>query len=230
MNAAICDEIPADLSFISDYRVSGVVNEVTGKETVCCPSYGEEKYKISLVDFGAKKSICENLRRRGCKVTVFPATSSAEEILAGDPDGVMLSNGPGDPAENLYQIEQIKKILGKKPIFGICLGHQLTALAAGGKTYKLKFGHRGANQPVKDLFGKRTFITSQNHGYAVDPESVSGVGRVSFINANDGSCEGVDYKSLDCFTVQFHPEASAGPLDTSFLFDRFISMISEKTR
>ena len=137
------------------------------------------------------------------------------------PDGVMLSNGPGDPAENVYQIAQIQKLLGKVPMFGICLGHQLTALAAGGKTYKLKYGHRGVNQPVRDLGGPRTYITSQNHGYAVDAGSVK-CGRVSFANANDGTCEGLDYPGLRAFTVQFHPEARGGPRDTAFLFDRFV--------
>ena len=157
-------------------------------------------------------------------MTVVPATASAEEILAAKPDGVMLSNGPGDPAENTYQIDQIKKLLGKVPVFGICLGHQLTALALGGTTYKLKYGHRGVNQPVRDLAGTRTYITSQNHGYAVDSDSVK-VGKVRFANANDGTCEGIDYPELNAFTVQFHPEACTGPKDTSFLFDRFVEMM-----
>ena len=136
----------------------------------------------------------------------------------------MLSNGPGDPAENVYQIAQIQKFLGKVPLFGICLGHQLTALAAGGKTYKLKYGHRGVNQPVKEVNGVRTYITSQNHGYAVDGESIQ-AGTVSFVNANDGTCEGIDYPGLSAFTVQFHPEACTGPKDTGFLFDRFVEMM-----
>ena len=147
-----------------------------------------------------------------------------QEVLAAKPDGVMLSNGPGDPAENVYQIEQIKKLLGKVPLFGICLGHQLTALAVGGGTYKLKYGHRGVNQPVRDLDGVRTYITSQNHGYAVDGTSLP-VGKVRFINANDGTCEGIDYPDLRAFTVQFHPEACTGPKDTSFLFDQFVDLM-----
>ena len=228
MNACICENPPEDVSFIPDYRVSGVVNEVSCKEVTRLPAFGEAKYKVSLIDYGVKKSICEYLRVKGCDVSVFPASSSAEKILADDPDGIALSNGPGDPAENVFQIEQIRKILGKKPMFGVCLGHQLTALAAGGKTYKLKFGHRGANQPVKEIKSGRTYITSQNHGYAVDAASLAGKGEISFINANDGSCEGVDYPALDCFTVQFHPEAAAGPLDTNFLFDRFIGMMSRR--
>ena len=146
------------------------------------------------------------------------------------PDGVMLSNGPGDPAENVWEIEQIRKLLGKVPIFGICLGHQLTALAAGGRTYKLKYGHRGANQPVRETADgqsvARTYITSQNHGYAVDAGSVK-AGRVSFVNANDGTCEGMDYPDLGAFTVQFHPEAHGGPGDTKFLFEKFASLMSD---
>ena len=136
----------------------------------------------------------------------------------------MLSNGPGDPAENTYQIEQIQKLLGKVPLFGICLGHQLTALAVGGSTYKLKYGHRGVNQPVRDLNGVRTYITSQNHGYAVDGGSLP-AGRVRFVNANDGTCEGIDYPDLRAFTVQFHPEACTGPKDTAFLFDQFVDLM-----
>ena len=136
----------------------------------------------------------------------------------------MLSNGPGDPAENTFEIAQIQKLLGQVPIFGICLGHQLTALAAGGATYKLKYGHRGVNQPVRETAGARTYITSQNHGYAVDAATIQG-GRVSFVNANDGTCEGMDYPDLRAFTVQFHPEACTGPKDTSFLFDRFVNVM-----
>ena len=139
----------------------------------------------------------------------------------------MLSNGPGDPAENVFCIEQIKKLIGKKPLFGICLGHQLTALAMGGKTVKLKYGHHGANQPVKELYGSRTYITSQNHGYAVDFKSLENKGREIFINANDGSCEGIEYPEYNAFTVQFHPEACSGPHDTELLFDRFIGMMEE---
>ena len=137
----------------------------------------------------------------------------------------MLSNGPGDPAENVYQIEQIRKLLGRVPMFGICLGHQLTALAAGGSTYKLKYGHRGVNQPVRDVEGVRTYITSQNHGYAVDSDTVK-LGKVRFANANDGTCEGVNYTDKPVFTVQFHPEASPGPVDSDYLFDEFMDMIA----
>ena len=224
MNAAICDEIPADLTPIETYAVTGVVEAVSCKESSVHPAEGEERFRVSLLDYGAKRNIVRELQKRGCTVTVLPATTSAEEILAADPDGVMLSNGPGDPAENTYQIEQIRKLLGKVPMFGICLGHQLTALAAGGSTYKLKYGHRGVNQPVRDLNGVRTYITSQNHGYAVDGDTVK-LGKVRFVNANDGTCEGIDYPELKAFTVQFHPEACTGPKDTSFLFDQFVELM-----
>ncbi len=224
MNAAICDEIPADLTPIETYAVTGVVEAVSCKEPSVHPAEGKERFRVSLLDYGAKRNIVRELQKRGCTVTVLPASTSAEEILAADPDGVMLSNGPGDPAENVYQIEQIRKLLGKVPMFGICLGHQLTALAAGGSTYKLKYGHRGVNQPVRDVEGVRTYITSQNHGYAVDSSTVK-LGKVRFANANDGTCEGIDYPELKAFTVQFHPEACTGPKDTSFLFDRFVDLM-----
>ena len=224
MNAAICDEVPADLTPIETYAVTGVVEAVSCREASVHPAEGEERFRVSLLDYGAKRNIVRELQKRGCTVTVLPAGTSAEEILAADPDGVMLSNGPGDPAENVYQIEQIRKLLGKVPMFGICLGHQLTALAAGGSTYKLKYGHRGVNQPVRDMEGVRTYITSQNHGYAVDSDTVK-LGRVRFANANDGTCEGIDYPELKAFTVQFHPEACTGPKDTSFLFDRFVDLM-----
>ena len=222
MNALICDQVPPDLSVLRSYSVSGAVEAVTRKEAaVFPPEGGSPRFRVALLDYGAKRNITQELRKRGCEVTVFPASTAAETVLAMEPDGVMLSNGPGDPAENVYQIAQIQKLLGKVPLFGICLGHQLTALAAGGKTYKLKYGHRGVNQPVRDLGGPRTYITSQNHGYAVDAGSVKR-GRVSFANANDGTCEGLDYPDLRAFTVQFHPEARGGPRDTAFLFDRFV--------
>ncbi len=224
MNACICDEVPADLTPLREYAVTGVVNAVTGKAPAVFPAEDGTRFHVALLDYGAKRNIVQELRKRGCEVTVLPASAAAEDVLAQSPDGVMLSNGPGDPAENVYQIAQIQKLLGKVPLFGICLGHQLTALAAGGKTYKLKYGHRGVNQPVRDLGGPRTYITSQNHGYAVDAGSVKR-GRVSFANANDGTCEGLDYPDLRAFTVQFHPEARGGPHDTAFLFDRFVALM-----
>ena len=224
MNAAICDEIPADLTPVRTYAVTGVVEAVSCKAPVIHPAEGERRFRVSLIDYGAKRNIIRELQKRGCEVTVLPAAVSAEEILAAAPDGLMLSNGPGDPAENTYQIEQIRRLLGKIPMFGICLGHQLTALAAGGSTYKLKYGHRGVNQPVRDVAGVRTYITSQNHGYAVDSDTVK-LGQIRYANANDGTCEGIDYPELRAFTVQFHPEACTGPKDTSFLFDRFVELM-----
>lgn len=226
MNAAICGEIPSDLKLLKDYRIIGAVESVTAKNTAVYPAENE-KFKVTLIDYGAKRNIIRELNKRGCTVTSVPATATAEEVIKTNPDGIMLSNGPGDPAENLFQIEVIRKLVGIKPIFGICLGHQLLALSMGAKTQKLKYGHRGVNQPVKEAFGARTYITSQNHGYAVVPDSVKR-GKISFINANDGTCEGIDYDDLAAFSVQFHPEAASGPHDTSFLFDRFIRLMEEK--
>ena len=225
MNAVICSEIPDDLAEMTEYSVTGAVASVSAENTAVFPAEGTERFHVALLDYGVKRSIIRALTRRGCRVTALPHSSSAEEILALRPDGVMLSNGPGDPAENLYEIAQIRELIGRVPMFGVCLGHQLAALAMGGETVKLKFGHRGGNQPVKRLSDGRTFITSQNHGYAVLADSVAGVGVESWRNANDGSCEGIDYPGRRCFTVQFHPEAHGGPLDTGFLFDRFLSMM-----
>ncbi len=226
-NAMICSTPPADVSSLRSYAVSGVVPKVTTKEKTLLPAVGERKFRVSLLDYGAKKNILRSLAQRGCEVTAYPSDTPASALLSDSPDGVMLSNGPGDPAENTFCIEQIRKLVGRVPIFGICLGHQLTALAMGGKTEKLPFGHRGGNQPVRDLLTGRTYITSQNHGYAVVNESLSSLGTLRFVNANDGSCEGVDYPGKYCFTVQFHPEACSGPRDTAFLFDRFLSMMEE---
>ena len=223
INAKLCSEVPEDLSEIVRYSVTGVVNAVTGDAPREYPAEGEERYHVALWDFGYKKNILRQLQQRGCRVTVFPAGASAEEILQTAPDGLMLSNGPGDPAENTEIIQQLRTLLGRVPLFGICLGHQLTALAAGGETYKMKFGHRGVNQPVTDLSSGRTYMTSQNHGYAVS-DKVPGA-RLSFVNANDGTCEGLDYPDSHAFTVQFHPEACSGPKDTGFLFDRFLTLM-----
>lgn len=218
---------------IREYQVKNAVAEVSTKEVLefgpgsptsaACSCAEGETLHVVLIDYGAKRNIIRCLVKRGCRVTVVPHDTPAEEILALKPDGVMLSNGPGDPAENVFEVQQIAKLVGKLPVFGICLGHQLTALAMGGKTYKLKYGHRGANQPVTD--GKRTWITTQNHGYAVESESMKRTAQLSFRNANDQSCEGLEYPGKRCFTVQFHPEACAGPHDTEFLFDRFLRMM-----
>ena len=225
MNAVISDTVPVDLSAVKEYKIIGAVDAVSTKEQTLYAAENE-KFRVTLLDYGAKRNIIRELNKRGCTVTVVPASTAAETVLESNPDGVMLSNGPGDPAENLYQIEQLKKLSGKVPMFGICLGHQLLALACGAKTEKLKYGHRGVNQPVKETAGRRTYISSQNHGYAVVSDTVKN-GTVSFINANDGTCEGIDYPALHAFSVQFHPEACSGPHDTAFLFDRFIASMEE---
>ena len=225
MNAMICDEVPKDLTHIQGFAVQNAVASVTCVQKRVWASQGKMRYRVALLDYGAKRNIIRSLCQRGCEVTVWPANSSAEDILNDDPDGIMLSNGPGDPKENTACIAEIRKLLGQKPLFGICLGHQLAALALGGDTVKLKYGHRGGNQPVRELKTGRTWITSQNHGYAVLADSLKGKGIETFVNANDQSCEGMEYPSLRCFTVQFHPEACSGPKDTGFLFDRFTDMM-----
>ena len=228
INAGIFDEIPKDLTAIKNYAVKNAVKSVSSYKAEEFLPKGKIKKNIALVDFGAKGNIIKNLLSRGCRVVVYPHSVKAEELLNNGYDGVMLSNGPGDPAENVSEITEIKKIIGKIPVFGICLGHQLAALAMGGKTVKLKYGHRGGNQPVKDVKGGRTYITSQNHGYAVVKDSLNGIGEEIFYNANDYSNEGTFYPNKKCFTVQFHPEAASGPLDTGFLFDKFIDMTEGK--
>lgn len=225
INAGIFNAVPDDLSKVKQYAVKGVVASASCKAPYVVHSTGEVKYHVTLIDYGAKKNIARELAQRGCEVKVVPYNTSAEEILSDDPDGVMLSNGPGDPKENVQAIAQLKILIGKVPVFGICLGHQLTALSQGGDTYKMKYGHRGLNQPVTDLISGRTFITTQNHGYAVDTKSLMGKAQQVFVNANDGTCEGMYYPDKNCLTVQFHPEACAGPKDTEFLFERFLSMM-----
>lgn len=178
-------------------------------------------FRVVAVDYGAKRNIFRCLRDAGCQVTAVPASTSAAEILALNPDGVFLSSGPGDPAALPNAIKTIQELLGKKPLFGICLGHQLLARALGGSTYKLKFGHRGLNQPVKDLSTGRVEITTQNHGFVVDLKTLEGVAETTHVHLNDGSSEGLEAKGLKAFSVQYHPEAAAGPHDALYLFDRF---------
>jgi carbamoyl-phosphate synthase small subunit len=179
------------------------------------------KHHVVAIDYGVKKNILRCLVDAGCKLTVVPATTTAAEILALNPDGIFLSNGPGDPAAVSYAVDTLKGLLGKKPIFGICLGHQLLALALGGKTYKLKFGHRGANQPVKDLATGKIEITTQNHGFCVDLDSLPKSVVSTHVHLNDGTSEGLAAKDLAAFSVQYHPEAAAGPHDSLYLFERF---------
>ncbi len=188
-------------------------------------------HKVVLMDFGAKLGIVRELSRRGCDLIVVPWDTDAQTILSYHPDGVMLSNGPGDPEDVPQAIETIRQLMGKTVIFGICLGHQLISLACGAKTYKLKFGHRGANHPVVDLETGKVDITSQNHGFAVDIDSLA-VTKLELTHKalNDGSCEGVRHKELPVFSVQFHPEASAGPEDTAYLFDKFVAMMDKEGR
>lgn len=186
--------------------------------------------KVALLDLGAKKNIAKSLAMRGCDVTVYPAQTPASEIIADQPDGIMLSNGPGDPKDCPEVIEEIKKLYESDiPIFAICLGHQLMALATGADTFKMKYGHRGGNHPVKDLMTGRVYISSQNHGYVVDMDKLDPkIATPAFINVNDGTCEGLRYTGKNIFTVQFHPEACPGPQDSGYLFDRFIDMMEGK--
>ena len=228
MNGMITTKEYADLSEpirrMKEYQVKGVVLKTTTKEKYVLPGEGK---RVALMDYGAKKNIARSLNARGCQVTVYPADTPAETVLADRPDGIMLSNGPGDPKENTAIIEEIKKLYASDvPIFAICLGHQLMALANGMDTYKLKYGHRGGNHPVKDLETGRVYISSQNHGYVVDMDTVKPeVAVPAFVNVNDGTNEGLRYVGKNIFTVQYHPEASPGPKDSAYLFDRFINMM-----
>ena len=192
--------------------------------------HSDKKIKIVLWDFGAKHNIQRELEKRGAEVIVVPYSYTAEDILKLNPDGIMLSNGPGDPSDNVGVIAEIKKMCdaakeGKVVIFGICLGHQMLALARGAKTSKLKYGHRGGNHPVKDMETGRIYISSQNHGYAVENDTLPSYAKLAFTNSNDGTCEGVTYTDIPAFSVQFHPEACGGPHDTNYLFDKFVNMI-----
>ncbi len=210
---------------MKEYTPAGVVKKVTCDTTSKLEGDG---FKVALLDFGAKRNIARSLNARGCEVTTYPAGTSADEIIASNPDGIMLSNGPGDPKECVEIIEEIKKLYNTDiPIFAICLGHQLMALATGADTHKMKYGHRGANHPVKDLKSGRVYISSQNHGYVVDADTINPeIAEVGFVNVNDKTVEGLRYKNKNIFTVQFHPEACPGPQDSGCLFDEFINMMT----
>ena len=217
------------LSEIKSYKIENAVKSVQNLNNINEGKAPRNAPHVVLFDFGAKANIQRELEKRGCRLTVVPYDTSAEKVISLNPDGIMLSNGPGDPAENVGVISEIKKLCdyGKIPIFGICLGHQMLALARGAKTSKLKYGHRGGNHPCKDLASGRVYITSQNHGYAVEVSSLPENARLSFINVNDETCEGVDYTDIPAFSVQFHPEACGGPHDTNFLFDKFLKLMGE---
>ena len=220
LNGIITTKKPDEINIdeIKKYTITNAVQSVSRTDVKV---EGNGKYTVALIDYGSKKGIIQNLIQRDCTVHIFPQSASADDILAINPDGIMLTNGPGDPSapENDQIINTLKTLKqAKLPIFGICLGHQLLALASGYETQKLKFGHRGTNQPVKDTKTGVVYITSQNHGYAVvakDEES-------SFVSVNDNTCEGIEYSDANAFSVQFHPEANSGPKDTTFLFDKFV--------
>lgn len=219
----IITQLPPTAHQIAEMRLNTTVLPV---DQVTCEksyTYGEGNRRVAMLDFGLKRNILRSLESRGCTVTVFPARTGPKEILDGKFDGLMLSNGPGDPKENEEVIANIRALTGKLPIFGICLGHQLLALAAGADTEKLKYGHRGLNHPVKDLAKDRVYITSQNHGYTVKPDTLPKFVEVTHMSWNDQTIEGIRYTNADVFSVQFHPEASPGPDDSAYLFDEFIN-------
>lgn len=221
---ANADEQEVITSLKSKTFPTNQVETVSTKTAYASPGRG---FKVVVVDFGSKLGIIRELSQRNCDISVVSHDTTAEEILLLNPDGVMLSNGPGDPQDNPQALEMIRGILGKIPIFGICLGHQLISLACGAKTFKLKFGHRGGNHPVLDLATNKVAITSQNHGYAVDQESLKNTDLVeTHIALNDKTNEGVKHSKFPCFSVQYHPEASPGPEDANYLFDEFIEMMN----
>ena len=219
------------LERIRTYRVEGTVERVTRSRPQVYPAVDKQRLRVALMDYGVKQNMIRCLQNRGCQVTVYPAHTPAQTILEGGFDGVMLSNGPGDPADNADIIKEVRALYDSDlPLFAVCLGHQLLALATGASTRKMTFGHRGGNHPVRDVASGRAYITSQNHGYVVARSSVDPtVAEISYVNVNEGSVEGLLYKRPDCFTVQFHPEAAPGPQDTEYLFDRFVEMMIHPT-
>ena len=235
MNAIISNKDLNEKSLLKKLRLApsmdgaDLVKYVTTKKIFDWNIDNNNQYKIAAIDFGIKYNIIKQFIKHDCNVKIFPATTSYKKILEYNPDGIFLSNGPGDPAAVKYAIKTVKQLIGKKPIFGICLGHQILALALGGKTYKLKFGHRGCNHPIKNLQTNKTEITSQNHGFSIDPKSLNKNINVTHISLNDKTIEGFQCKEKQLFSVQFHPESSPGPHDSKYLFDEFINMIKVKT-
>ncbi len=226
MNAAITDEKVENFDRINEYSVKDAVSKVTSTKV---EYLGDANgLKVVLYDLGVKKALLNDLINKGFNVIKVPANTSYDEVLSYNPDGVVISNGPGNPEDNVGLIKNVKKLLGKLPIFGIALGHQILALAAGCKTNKMKFGHRGGNQPVKNLEDNKVYITTQNHGYEVDIKSVENIGVVNFVNVNDGSCEGIDYPEYNAFSVQFYPKNANLIHDTSFLLNKFVAKMRKE--
>ena len=209
------------------YKRRDAANEPMKKRRHKRGSFAAPAFSVVAYDYGIKHNILRNLAESGCRVKVVPAATPAEDVLAFDPDGIFLSNGPGDPDAVPYAKEIVQKLIGKKPIFGICLGHQIMGLALGGKTYKLKFGHHGGNQPVMDLTTRKVEITAQNHGFAVDADSLKGVAELTHLNLNDNTVEGLAHRELPIFSVQYHPESSPGPHDANYLFKRFTNLMAK---
>ena len=228
MNACICDD-PAkvDLEALKAFKYTDVLKNADISSEIKVYKAAEEKYKVTVVNYGEYLNLITSLNDRGCTVTVVPYFATAEEIMATEPDGIVLSNGAGDPKENAECIKTVSALVGKKPVFAVSLGHQILALSKGADTFKLKYGHRGGSQPVKDLTNGKTYVTSQNHGYVVDTESAVKVGaKVTYVNVNDGTCEGLEYEADKAFSVQFVPEKSFGKDHSeAVLFDKFVSLL-----
>jgi len=226
MNAMICTELPEDLSQIANFRVQKAVEEVTCKEESILEAEGKKKFDVTVIDYGAKRHIAKELAAKGCRVRIVPATYTAQQILEGNPDGIVLSNGPSDPREFAFGVEQVKALFGKVPMLGICMGHQMLALANGADCVKLPYGHHGGNQPIHDKKTGKAYITTQNHNFAVTCENLKN-GMVRFVNTNDETCEGIDYPEYKALGAQFHPETCAGSRDTRFLYEEFFKMMED---
>jgi len=224
------EEALARLRRAPTYGSIDYVRQVSTEQPYDWEAPDETRYRIVVMDIGAKQNIMRLLRARGCSVTVVPCTATADDILALAPDGIVLSPGPGNPALLGYVVGTVSSLMGKVPILGICLGHHVVGQAFGARTFKLKFGHRGANHPVKDLLSGRIQITAQNHGYAIDPDGLTGGAEVSHIHLNDGTVEGLRHRSLPVMTIQYHSEASPGPLDNVYIFDRFLEMVEAEAQ